>query len=91
MRRSWPWTVRLPLDREEWRRKRDARRVLLEKVRARRAAARHTPQGTGNRDRSGLGGDTARLLIVAVPTLAAALLLALSARLIGSGLAALRP
>ena len=36
MRRSWPWAVRLPAEREEWRRRRDARRVLLEKVRARR-------------------------------------------------------
>lgn len=32
-------TIRLSFNREEWRRKRDARRVLLEKVRARRRAA----------------------------------------------------
>jgi len=31
-----PRTIRLSFNREEWRRKRDARRVLLEKVRARR-------------------------------------------------------
>ncbi len=44
MRRIWPWTVSLPFDREEWRRRRDARRVLLEKVRARRRLTliRHT-------------------------------------------------
>jgi len=37
-------TIRLSFNREEWRRKRDARRVLLEKVRARRRLTliRHT-------------------------------------------------
>jgi hypothetical protein len=48
MKRIWPWRVSLPVDREEWRRRQDARRVLLEKVRARRAALR-TPQTTGER------------------------------------------
>ncbi len=52
MKRIWPWTVSLPVDREEWQRRHDARRVLLEKVRARRAAAWRTPKTTGKRGRS---------------------------------------
>ncbi|MDQ2784738.1 MAG: hypothetical protein M3Y58_07025 [Chloroflexota bacterium] len=50
-----PRTIRLSFNREEWRRKRDARRVLLEKVRARRrlliAQRKTTPESSHTDER----------------------------------------
>ncbi len=51
MRRAWPWTVSAPADWEEWRRRRDARQQLLEKVRARRGLM-------ASRRRGGVGTPT---------------------------------